>query len=174
ETKLSFGKGVRSTIIVIGFVYAGLFSIQSLQKNNILTSALPSIGTSAAHQKAVHPEFTVVKNLEDFEQKLSKATTEGRSVMVDLYADWCIACKEFEAYTFPDPSVVAALGNTEWMQIDLTHNTPENIAFQESFAVLGLPTILFFDAEGNELERARVTGFMNAEKFADHVNKALN
>ncbi|MEM0911439.1 MAG: protein-disulfide reductase DsbD, partial [Pseudomonadota bacterium] len=47
ETKLSFGKGVRSTIIVIGFVYAGLFSIQSLQKNNILTSALPSIGTSA-------------------------------------------------------------------------------------------------------------------------------
>ncbi len=174
DTKLSFAKGVRSTIIVIGFVYAGIFSIQSLHKNNILTSVLPSIGVSATQQKASHPEFTVVKNLQDFEQKLAEATANGRSVMLDLYADWCIACKEFEAYTFPDANVVKALGNTEWMQIDLTHNTPENIEFQEAFAVLGLPTILFFNEDGKELDRARVTGFMNAENFANHINSALN
>lgn len=174
ETTFSFGKGVRSTVIVIGLVFAGLFSIQSLHKNDVFTSFLPGLSFAQISEKGGHPEFTVVKNLDDFEEKLAAATAEGRSVMVDLYADWCIACKEFEAYTFPNPDVVQALKNTEWMQIDLTHNTPENIAFQEEFSVLGLPTILFFDNEGDELERARVTGFMNAEKFAAHVNNNLN
>jgi thiol:disulfide interchange protein DsbD len=90
--------------------------------------------------------------------------------MVDLYADWCVACKEFEKYTFPDPKVVNALGNTVLMQIDLTDNTESNFAFQERFSVLGLPTIMFFDLQGKEIPSSRVTGFMRAEPFAQHVN----
>ncbi len=93
--------------------------------------------------------------------------------MVDLYADWCVACKEFEKYTFPDPAVIDALDNTVWMQIDLTENTPTSIEFQEAFSVLGLPTILFFDKTGSELKSARVTGFMKAEPFAKHVQSVL-
>ena len=91
--------------------------------------------------------------------------------MLDLYADWCVACKEFEKYTFPAPVVQAALGNTELLQIDLTDNTPESLVFQEAFNVLGLPTIMFFDQAGNELQDARVMGFMEAEPFAEHINQ---
>ena len=32
--------------------------------------------------------------------------------MLDLYADWCVACKEFEKYTFSDPQVQHALSDT--------------------------------------------------------------
>ena len=56
------------------------------------------------------------------------------------------------------------------MQIDLTDSSDANLAFQERFSVLGLPTIMFFDAQGQELETARVTGFMRAAPFAEHVN----
>jgi thiol:disulfide interchange protein DsbD len=56
------------------------------------------------------------------------------------------------------------------MQIDLTDSSDANLAFQERFSVLGLPTIMFFDAQGQELETARVTGFMRAAPFAQHVN----
>ena len=94
--------------------------------------------------------------------------------MVDLYADWCFACKEFEKYTFPDADVIAALDDTVWMQIDLTDNTPTSIEFQEAFGVLGLPTIMFFDTSGEELSNGRVTGFMKAEPFAQHVTQLLN
>tara|TARA_Y100000782_G_scaffold19216_1_gene20082 strand:- start:8703 stop:9002 length:300 start_codon:yes stop_codon:yes gene_type:complete len=94
--------------------------------------------------------------------------------MVDLYADWCVACKEFEKYTFPSENVQEALQNTVWMQMDLTDNTPERQAVFDKFDVLGLPTILFFDNEGNELKRARVTGFMKADAFAAHVNSSVN
>jgi len=65
---------------------------------------------------------------------------------------------------------VAALSDSVLMQIDLTDNTDSNIAFQEHFSVLGLPTILFFNTQGQELSTARVTGFMRAKPFAEHVN----
>ena len=93
--------------------------------------------------------------------------------MVDLYADWCVACKEFEKYTFTDLGVQDALSNTVWMQIDLTDNTPQSLEFQDAFAILGLPTIMFFDTSGNEIDSARVTGFMKAEPFEAHVRKVL-
>ena len=65
--------------------------------------------------------------------------------MLDLYADWCVACKEFEKYTFSDANVVKELRHSVLMQIDLTDSSDANLAFQERFSVLGLPTIMFFD-----------------------------
>lgn len=177
DTKVSFAKGVRSLVVMVGFVASVLYSIQALQLNglvsgNVLTGF--AVQSGANEQSKGHPEFMMVRDLDDFDQKLAAANAEGKSVMVDLYADWCVACKEFEKYTFPDPGVVKALENTVWMQIDLTDNTPVNLAFQEEFEVLGLPTILFFDAQGDELKQSRVTGFMKAGAFATHVNRALN
>ena len=121
-----------------------------------------------------HPEFVVARDLTDLRHKIAAANGEGKTVMVDLYADWCVACKEFEKYTFPDEKVVSALSNTVWMQMDLTDNTPERQEIFDTFNVLGLPTILFFDANGDELAKARVTGFMKADAFARHVNEWLN
>ncbi|WP_371194374.1 protein-disulfide reductase DsbD [Glaciecola sp. SC05] len=177
DTKTSFAKGVRSLVVMTGFVASVLYSVQALQVNNLLPSSSFSIGTGGAQtsaEKASHPEFMMIRDLDDFDIKLAAANAEGKSVMVDLYADWCVACKEFEKYTFPDPAVISALENTVWMQIDLTDNTPVNLSFQEEFQVLGLPTILFFDAQGNELEQSRVTGFMKADAFASHINRSLN
>lgn len=166
----SFYKGVRTLIIFIGLFLSAMLGYNTLFGSS---ADLHSENPTAASQHATHPEFLVVKNLNDFEQKLSAASTAGKSVMVDLYADWCVACKEFEKYTFPDPRVVEALSNTVWMQIDLTDNTPTNLAFQEAFDILGLPTILFFDSTGKEISKARVTGFMRPEPFANHVTTSL-
>jgi thiol:disulfide interchange protein DsbD len=125
-------------------------------------------------EKQSHPEFVIARDLNDLRQKISEANRDGKTVMVDLYADWCVACKEFEKYTFPNEKVVSALSNTVWMQMDLTDNTPERQEIFDTFNVLGLPTILFFNQQGEELQKARVTGFMNAETFANHVNALVN
>ena len=125
-------------------------------------------------EKKEHPEFVKARNLNDLQQKIAAANAQDKTVMVDLYADWCVACKEFEKYTFPDQGVVTALNNTVWMQMDLTDNTPERQEIFDEFEVLGLPTILFFDTSGKEIRQSRVTGFMDAEEFAEHVNNALN
>ena len=170
----SFAKGVRSLVIFLGLFISAMLGYNTLFGQSGAHYETSKTSAGATVQPASHPTFMVVKNLEDFEQKLAAANAEGKSVMVDLYADWCVACKEFEKYTFVDPAVIDALSNTVWMQIDLTDNTPTNLAFQDAFDVLGLPTILLFDEAGNELTKARVTGIMKAAPFAQHVTNALN
>ncbi len=177
NTQVSFAKGVRTLVTISGLVVSVLFTVQSLQKLDVVPSLLVSSSvtdaTSVSAHQASHPDFMVVRNLSDFEQKLSTANKEGKTVMLDLYADWCVACKEFEKYTFPDTEVVDALSNAVWMQIDLTDNTPNNLEFQEEFNIVGLPTIMFFNINGEELERARVTGFMKANAFAAHARNTF-
>jgi len=165
----TFYKGLRALLIFIGlFVSAGYGyqTINTIGHDNSVTQ----LGKSSI----AHPEFRKVTNLEDFNQALAEANAQGQTVMLDLYADWCVACKEFEKYTFSDSQVVAALSNSVLMQIDLTDSTDSNIAFQQHFSVLGLPTILFFDTQGQEISSARVTGFMRAEPFAQHVNNLFS
>ncbi|MBU2978278.1 protein-disulfide reductase DsbD [Alteromonas sp. C1M14] len=170
-TQTSFFKAVRTLVIFLGLFGSAMLGYQTLSPT--ITSS-PQVGRTASHLPApLHPTFIKVKNLADFKAKLAAANAAGKTVMVDLYADWCVACKEFEKYTFNDEQVVNALSDTEWMQIDLTDNTPSNLEFQKAFDVLGLPTILFFNTQGEEITHARVTGFMTASDFATHVNQVL-
>jgi len=92
--------------------------------------------------------------------------------MLDFYADWCVSCKEMERFTFTDPSVRARLGKALLLQADVTKNTDEDRALLKRFNLFGPPGIIFFDAAGRELERVRVIGFQNAERFGRSLDAA--
>ncbi|MFK9855575.1 protein-disulfide reductase DsbD, partial [Klebsiella pneumoniae] len=128
-----------------------------------LVSARPlqdwAFGAPAAEQQA-HLAFTRVSSVAELDQALAQA--KGQPVMLDLYADWCVACKEFEKYTFSSPDVQQALKGSVLLQVDVTKNSPQDVALLKHLQVLGLPTILFFNAEGQEQPERRVTGFMDA------------
>lgn len=111
-----------------------------------------------------HSQFVRVHSLKELNIQL--AQNRGKKVMLDLYADWCVACKEFEKYTFSSQNVKAKFEEMLVLQIDLTKNSPENDELMKHFQILGLPTILFFDEQGNELSHKRVTGFMDADRFS--------
>ncbi|WLI75233.1 protein-disulfide reductase DsbD [Kosakonia sp. H02] len=125
-----------------------------------------AFGTSTVQNHAPLA-FTPVKTVDDLNQALAQAN--GRPVMLDLYADWCVACKEFEKYTFSDPNVQAALKESVLLQANVTANDAQDAALLRHLNVLGLPTILFFDMQGREQPAARVTGFMDAAAFAEHL-----
>lgn len=134
-------------------------------------SAKPFADLIWGEEKAVvePTHFTRITTLAELQQKLT--ASQGKKVMLDLYADWCVACKEFEKYIFPDPAVKEKLAEMEVLQIDMTRNSSANDELMKYFNVLGLPTILFFDEQGNELSQARVTGFMKAEAFLHWLNQ---
>ncbi|MBB3322037.1 protein-disulfide reductase DsbD [Atlantibacter sp. RC6] len=115
-----------------------------------------------------HLNFTRISDIDALNSALAQA--KGKPVMLDLYADWCVACKEFEKYTFNHPDVHRALENTVLLQADVTGNSPQDVALLKHLQVLGLPTILFFDANGQEQPQQRVTGFMNAADFTAHLH----
>lgn len=112
--------------------------------------------------------FMPVRNRAELQTALVHS---GRATMLDLYANWCIACKEFEKYTFSDSAVRQHLKTMQRLQIDVTANSKEQNALLKQYQVLGLPTILFFDASGKEISGSRVTGFMNAKQFQLHLRK---
>lgn len=116
-----------------------------------------------------HVNFQRIESLEALDNALAK--NPKSIVMLDLYADWCVACKEFEKHTFSDEKVQQAFENVLLLQVDMTKNSEENKAIMSRYQVLGLPTILFLDAQGNELAGSRVTGFIDATAFLEWMKK---
>jgi thiol:disulfide interchange protein DsbD len=157
-----FWYGFRSLLIFL-MLFIGAQQAYQLITPKTLPNSLP---ITIEHQSS----FKKIADLKELNQAIEEANGQGRTVMVDLYADWCIACKEFEEHTFSKPEVKQALANTTWLQIDLTETSSTgSIELMEHFDVFGLPSIIFFDLTGNELTQNRVTGFMKAEPFAEHI-----
>jgi len=93
--------------------------------------------------------------------------------MLDFYADWCVSCKEMEHFTFADPTVQKALEGVILLQADVTPNDDLDTELYKHFGIIGPPSIMFFDADGNERKNYRVVGYMKAEQFSAHVKRAL-
>ena len=148
------------------FLVAAMISVKPLQTWVWGENSIPS----AVENKAVsHVEFKKVKSEAELQQALSE--NNKSLVMLDLYADWCVACKEFEKETFSDPSVQKAFGDMLLLQVDMTKNSEENRALMTKYKVLGLPTILFFNRDGKEIEGSRVNGFMPPVEFLQWIKK---
>ncbi|WLO84385.1 protein-disulfide reductase DsbD [Pantoea agglomerans] len=148
--------------------------VQIIMLAAALISARPlqdwAFGGPAAQQQAVAPlPFHTIQTPQQLDSALQQA--RGRITMVDLYADWCVACKEFEKYTFSDSAVRDSLSQVQLLQANVTANNASDNALLQHLQVLGLPTILFFDAQGREIAGSRITGFLNAAEFRAHLQK---
>jgi thiol:disulfide interchange protein DsbD len=120
---------------------------------------------------AQEARFTRVRDLAELETKLRAA---GKPVMLDFYADWCVSCKEMEAFTFTDPQVKAKLEGMLLLQADVTANSPEDKALLKRFSLFGPPGIIFFDRQGKEIQGLRVIGYQPAERFLSTLDRAAS
>jgi thiol:disulfide interchange protein DsbD len=120
-----------------------------------------------------HLEFTRIKTVDDLDREIARAASEGKTAMLDFYADWCVSCIEMEEYTFTDRGVQDALANSVLLQADVTVNDEQDQELLQRFGVFGPPTIIFFDASGNQVHGYEVVGFMEAAEFVSHLQKAF-
>lgn len=102
-------------------------------------------------------------------ERFETALMEKKPVMLDFSAEWCLPCKELNIYTFSDERVVALADSFEPLVVDLTRIDDEKLAVKKKFDVLGVPTIILFNADGKEVDR--FTGFIPAEEFLERLKK---
>ncbi|MDZ7871489.1 MAG: protein-disulfide reductase DsbD [Rheinheimera sp.] len=114
-------------------------------------------------------QFIDIKTLADLDAQLTVAKAQNQYVMLDLFAEWCVACKEFEHITFANADVKTEMAKIRLLRIDVTKATEQDQQVLDKFQVLGLPTLLFFAPNGSELTTSRITGFMGPDEFKAHL-----
>ena len=153
-------------VMLLGSVAGGSDPLKPLAAFNVA-------GPGAAAVEEHELEFVRIKTVDDLDRALAEASAEGKTAMLDFYADWCVSCKEMEKYTFTDPLVHDALDNTVLLQADVTANDEKDQELLQRFGVFGPPTIIFFGTDGVPKDGYEVVGYMKARDFADHVQQAF-
>ncbi len=128
--------------------------------------------TTASAQEATGLEFAAIHSVAELDARIAAA--QGRPVMLDFYADWCVSCKEMDRDTFSAAAVRSRLAKAVLLRADVTANSADDAALLKRFGLFGPPGILFFGPDGKEREAQRVVGYQGPEEFAATLDKALN
>jgi thiol:disulfide interchange protein DsbD len=129
-------------------------------------------GGTAQAAEAHGLAFDRVKDVAELDARLAQAKADGRAVMLDFYADWCVSCKEMERFTFSDPAVQARLKGAVLLQADVTANSDADKALLKRFGLFGPPGLIFWTPDGAQ-SAYQVIGFEKADKFLASLEAAL-
>ena len=131
----------------------------------------PLLGSRIA---ANGPHFEPIASPAALDQALTRAAAEGRPVLLDFYADWCVSCVEMEKNVFPTPAVKSALEKGVLLRADVTQNTPDDQALLTRFGLFGPPGTIFFGSNGREISEGRLVGYVPPQQFLDHLNAVFH
>lgn len=116
--------------------------------------------------------FHYVKNIADLQLQLANAKNQHKPVFLDFYADWCVSCKMMDRYVLTDPKVIELLQNYVLLRADMTANNVDDIALAKHFKMIGPPVVIFFDANGNQIQPAMV-GEMNTKDLTERLQQVM-
>lgn len=129
---------------------------------------------AASPATATHASRTVVVNSADaLAAALAQARAAGRPVLLDFTADWCVSCKTIEHEVFGDPAVQQALSRVALLRADVTAGSPAQRALMRAHGVIGPPTVMLFDATGQELRPRRLVGEFDAPALLQRLRASV-
>ncbi len=157
---------IGGTALIVGMLAGSRDLLQPLDVFKGSTAG----GAVAVEQKGL--PFEKVKDVAELDARLAAAKADGKTVMLDFYADWCVSCKEMERFTFSDAKVQTRLADTVLLKADVTANTDADRALLKRFGLFGPPGLIFWTADGTQSD-FKVIGFEKTDKFLASIDAAL-
>ena len=159
-------------IMLVGAAGGGSDPLQPLDRPAKVVEA----GAAPAGATAAQGPWLKIKGSDALQQQLDQARRDGQPVLVDFYADWCAACKVLEEKTLTQSDVLAALAgqNYRLIKADITEVNRDNQGIMQRFGIIGLPCLIFFDSNGNEVAGSRILGEMGPESFISHLKTKVS
>ena len=151
----TFSKFTVNVLSALFFIYSGL-QVYGINVNKNFNPVFSFIEQS---------QPTLFTKITDTRELFIQVKNSNKITMVDLYADWCVACKELDKYTFSEKKVAYLLKDLNLIKLDITKTNDDNSKFLKDYKLFGPPAILFFNNNGEEIRQARIVGFINAENF---------
>ncbi|MDF1482228.1 protein-disulfide reductase DsbD [Extensimonas sp. H3M7-6] len=157
-----------SGLLLVGAASGGQSVLQPLAHWKAAPAGAGSVATTAREGL----RFERVATRRELDALLAQAHQSGQKVMLDFYADWCVACKEFETFTFSDPEVQKSLASVRLLQVDVTANNAEDKALLKRFDLFGPPGVVFFDGAAQGALIHKVVGYQAPTDFLASLGKA--
>ena len=172
--KLSIAQRFGKTFGIVFFIIGVLELIGSASGGTNALEPLaqfhPASISVAAPGEEKKVNFTRIRSAAELDRALQSS---NKPVMLDFFADWCVACKEMDRFTFHDPKVIEQLKSLTLLQVDVTANTEDDRALMKRFGLFGPPGIIFFEKNGKEIPESRIVGILEADKFFNHVARYI-
>jgi thioredoxin:protein disulfide reductase len=177
STDSASGHGAKliKTLGLASAVMAGILLVSAASGGQSLLQPLAHLKyvSQTSDQSRHGLDFQRIASNKELDTELATAQKQGKAVMLDFYADWCVACKEYDALTFSNSQVQSRLKNVKLLQVDVTKNNAEDKALLKRFSLFGPPGIVFFKANGAVTPSYKVVGFESTEQFMSSLDKAL-
>lgn len=152
------------SIVILCLIFSSLFTLHNLKK-------LIFEQDSTDKHSQISLEFTKVNSISDLNFHTNGPI--NKPILLDFYADWCVACLEYEKFTFSNPKVAGLMKKFTLLQADVTSNTNEHSLLLKKFDLFGPPGIIFFDSKGKEVKYLRTIGFKDSAEFSILLEEAL-
>jgi thiol:disulfide interchange protein DsbD len=132
---------------------------------------LTHFGVSGAGQPpaAADHAFVQARSTPDVERALASA--DGRPTLLYFTADWCFTCKVIDRDVLPDSSVIAGLDGFQRIKVDLTALDDANQGLMRDLAVVGPPTMIFFEPNAAEASGTRIVGDVTTDTLQASIQR---
>lgn len=155
---------VRQFFAYVFLVYGSALFIGFLMGN---VSIIEPMMTSVQSKLQPQLDFQHATNTKQLNKALQQAKRQGKPVLVDYYANWCLDCQYMKHTTFSDPKVIDKLKNYKLIQADVTEVGQYSSQLLKKFNLFGPPSVIVFNQKGDK--EKKLVGKIDAKQLLKSI-----